>query len=134
MDIKTIGVDLGRTWFHVVGCNRAGKPVARQKLSRRHLLQFVGNLPVCLIGMEACPGSQYFARAFQRFGHEVRLIAPKFIKPYLKSQKNDFNDAEAIAEAVTRPTMRFVAVRSNDQIPGGRPTSPTCGPLKLIHP
>ena len=66
MDIKTIGVDLGKTWFHVVGCNRAGKPVARQKLTRSHLLQFVANLPVCLIGMEACPGSQHFARAFQR--------------------------------------------------------------------
>ncbi len=79
-------------------------------------MQFIGNLPQCLIGMEACPGSQHLARAFQRYGHEVRLIAPKFIKAYLKSQKNDFNDAAAIAEAVNRPTMRFVSVKSNEQL------------------
>lgn len=84
--------------------------------NRGQLAQFIANLPQCLIGMEACPGSQHLARAFQRSGHDVRLIAPKFIKPYLKSQKNDFNDAEAIAEAVSRPTMRFVAVKSNEQI------------------
>lgn len=88
----------------------------RHKLNRRKLAQFIANLPQCLIGMEACPGSQHLARVIQRSGHDVRLIAPKFIKPYLKSQKNDFNDAEAIAEAVSRPTMRFVAVRSNEQI------------------
>lgn len=79
-------------------------------------MQFIANLPPCLIGMEACPGSQHLARSFQRHGHDVRLIAPKFIKAYLKSQKNDFNDAEAIAEAVTRPTMRFVTVKSNEQL------------------
>jgi len=79
-------------------------------------MQFIANLPRCLIGMEACPGSQHFARAFQSHGHDVRLIAPKFIKPYIKGQKNDFNDAAAIAEAVTRPTMRFVLPKSNDQL------------------
>jgi transposase len=116
VEIKTLGIDVGKSWFHLVGCNRAGKPVMRHKLNRGQLAQFVANLPQCLIGMEACPGSQHLARAFQRSGHDVRLIAPKFIKPYLKSQKNDFNDAEAIAEAVSRPTMRFVAVNSNEQL------------------
>ena len=116
MEIKTVGIDIGKSWFHLVACNRAGKPVARHKLNRSKLAQFIANLPQCLIGMEACPGSQHLARVIQRSGHDVRLIAPKFIKPYLKNQKNDFNDAEAIAEAVSRPTMRFVAVRSNEQI------------------
>jgi transposase len=116
MDIATLGIDIGKTWFHLIGCNRAGTPVARHKLNRSKLLQFIANLPRCLIGMEACPGSQHFARAFQSHGHEVRLIAPRFIKPYIKGQKNDFNDAAAIAEAVTRPTMRFVVPKSNDQL------------------
>jgi transposase len=116
MDIKAVGLDIGKSWFHFVGCNQAGKPVARHKLNRSQLMHRIANLPPCLIGIEACPGSQHLARAFQRHGHEVRLIAPKFIKAYLKSQKNDFNDAEAIAEAVTRPTMRFVTVKSNEQL------------------
>lgn len=116
MEIKTIGIDVGKSWFHLVGCNQAGKPVSRHKLNRGQLAQFIANLPQCLIGMEACPGSQHLARAFQRGGHDVRLIAPKFVKPYVKSQKNDFNDAEAIAEAVSRPTMRFVSVKSNEQL------------------
>jgi transposase len=116
MEIKTVGLDIGKSWFHFVGCNQAGKPMARHKFNRKQLMHFIGNLPACLIGIEACPGSQHLARAFQRYGHDVRLIAPKFIKAYLKSQKNDFNDAEAIAEAVSRPTMRFVTVKSNEQL------------------
>jgi transposase len=116
MTIKTVGIDLGKTSFHLVACNQAGRPLARHKFNRRQLAQFIANLPQCLIGMESCPGSQHFARLFQQHGHDVRLIAPQFIKPYLKGQKNDFNDAEAIAEAVTRPTMRFVAVKNNDQL------------------
>ncbi|MCW5622874.1 MAG: IS110 family transposase, partial [Burkholderiales bacterium] len=116
MEITTVGIDVGKSWFHLIGCNRAGRPITRQKLNRGQLAVFVANLPQCLIGMEACPGSQHLARAFHRSGHDVRLIAPKFIKPYLKSQKNDFNDAEAIAEAVSRPTMRFVTVKSNEQL------------------
>src|ERR1035437_3430606 len=114
MDITTLGIDIGKTWFHLIGCNRCGTPIARHKLNRSKLIQFIATLPKCLIGMEACPGSQHFARSFQTHGHEVRLIAPKFIKPYLKGQKNDFNDAAAIAEAVTRPTMRFVLPKSNE--------------------
>jgi transposase len=116
MDIKAVGLDIGKSWFHFVGCNRAGKPIAHHKFNRGQLMQFMANLPPCLVGMEACPGSQHLARTFQRYGHDVRLIAPKFIKAYLKSQKNDFNDAEAIAEAVARPTMRFVTVKSNEQL------------------
>jgi transposase len=116
MNITILGIDIGKTWFHLIGCNRAGTPIARHKLNRSKLMHFVANLPQCLIGMEACPGSQHFARAFQSHGHDVRLIAPKFIKPYLKGQKNDFNDAAAIAEAVTRPTMRFVLPKSNEQL------------------
>jgi transposase len=116
VEIKTLGIDIGKTWFHVVGCNQVGKPVIRHKFNRSQLVQFIANLPTCLIGMEACPGSQHFARSFQRLGHDVKLMAPKLIKPYLRAQKNDFNDAAAIAEAVCRPTMRFVAVRSNEQL------------------
>jgi transposase len=116
MEIRTVGLDVGKSWFHFVGCNRAGKPIAQHKFNRGQLMQFMANLPPCLVGMEACPGSQHLARTFQRYGHDVRLIAPKFIKAYLKSQKNDFNDAEAIAEAVSRPTMRFVTVKSNEQL------------------
>jgi len=116
MEIKTVGIDIGKTWFHLVGCNQAGRPVAKHKLNRGKLAQFIAKLPICLIAMEACPGSQHLARMFQRHGHDVRLIAPKFIKPYLKGQKNDFNDAAAIAEAVTRPTMRFVTIKSNEQL------------------
>lgn len=116
MEIKVVGLDIGKSWFHFVGCNRGGKPIARHKFNRAQLMQFMGNLPPSLVGIEACPGSQHLARAFQRHGHDVRLIAPKFIKAYLKSQKNDFNDAEAIAEAVSRPTMRFVTVKSNEQL------------------
>ena len=112
MDIKTVGLDIGKTWFHFVGCNRAGNPIARHKFNRGQLMRHMAKMSPCLIGMEACPGSQHLARAFQRYGHDVRLIAPKFVKPYLKSQKNDFNDAEA----VTRPTMRFVNVKSNEQL------------------
>lgn len=116
MEIKTVGVDIGKTWFHLVACNQAGKPITRHKLNRTTLSQFMSNLPICVVAMEACPGSQHLARSFQKLGHQVRLIAPKFIKPYVRGQKNDFNDAAAIAEAATRPTMRFVTIKSNEQL------------------
>jgi transposase len=116
MEIKTIGIDIGKTWFHLVGFNRAEASVMRRKFSRGKLLEFLVNLPSALIGMEACPGSQHLARVLHSYGHDVRLIAPKFIKPYLKGQKNDFNDAAAIAEAVARPSMRFVSPRSVEQL------------------
>ena len=115
MQIATLGIDIGKMWFHVIGLDEAGKPLYREKLNRSKLMQFVGTSPRCLIGMEACAGSQHLARRFSSFGHEVKLNAPRFIKAYLKSNKNDFNDAAAIAEAVQRPTMRFVTTRSLEQ-------------------
>jgi len=116
MKVATLGIDIGKTWFHVVGLDTKGKPVIQKQLRRPKLMQFVANCQPCLVGMEACPGSQHLARRFIEFGHDVKLIAPRFVKAYLKSNKNDFNDAEAIAEAVQRPTMRFVAVRSIEQV------------------
>ena len=105
--IYTLGIDVGKTWFHLVGTNRAGKPIYRKKLSRAQLLPTVVQLAPDLTAMEACPGAQYLARAMLDHGLTVRLMAAQFVKPYVKSQKNDFNDATAIAEAARRPTMRF---------------------------
>jgi transposase len=116
MEIATLGIDIGKTWFHVVGVDTSGKPVLREKLNRQSLLQFIGTCQRCLVGMEACAGAHHLARRFSGFGHDVKLIAPRFVKAYLKSNKNDFDDAAAIAEAVQRPTMRFVAVRSIEQV------------------
>lgn len=115
MQITTVGIDIGKIWFHVIGVDADGKPVLREKMNRRRLMQFIGTCHSCTVGMEACAGSQYLARRFLAIGHDVKLIAPRFVKAYLKSNKNDFNDAAAIAEAVQRPTMRFVAVRSIEQ-------------------
>lgn len=116
MQVATLGIDIGKTWFHVVGLDLTGKPVVREKLNRQKLMRFMGTCPRCLVGMEACGGSQHLARRFLELGHDVKLIAPRFVKAYLKSNKNDFNDAAAIAEAVQRPTMRFVALRSIEQV------------------
>lgn len=115
MDITTLGIDVSKNSFHVIGANRAGKPVFRQKFTRQKLTEFIANHPPCLIGMEACPGSQHFARKFEELGHQVRLMPAQFVKPYVKSNKNDFNDAAAIAEAVRRPTMRFVTTKTTEQ-------------------
>lgn len=116
MDISTLGIDIGKTWFHVVGLNRAGRPVLREKRRRQDLMPFLANLPPCLVGMEACPGSQQLARSLIAYGHQARIIPAQFVRPFLKAGKNDFNDAEAIAEAVTRPTMRFVPVKNVEQL------------------
>jgi len=115
MTIETLGIDIGKSTFHLVGLDERGHPVLKQKLSREKLMQFIANLPTCLIGMESCPGSQHLARRFLDSGHQVRLMAAQFVKPYVKSNKSDFLDAEAIAEAVTRPTMRFVPVKTPAQ-------------------
>lgn len=115
MDIKTLGIDIGKSTFHLVGLDERGHPVLKQKLTREKLMRFIVNLPPCLIGMESCPGSQHLARRFAEHGHTVRLMAAQFVKPYVKSNKSDFLDAEAIAEAVTRPTMRFVPVKTPAQ-------------------
>jgi len=86
-----------------------------KRLSRAKLIEFVANLPPCIIGIEACGGSHYWARLFRRNGHEVRMMSPQFVKPYVKSNKNDRNDSEAIAEACTRPSMRFVPIKALEQ-------------------
>src|SRR6516162_428469 len=106
----------GQEVFHLVGLNRAGEVVVRRRLSRPQLLRFTGNLRVRLIGMEACGGSHFLGRRLREQGHEVRLIPAQYVKPYVKTNKNDYIDAEAIAEAVGRPTMRFVPIKSDDQL------------------
>jgi hypothetical protein len=112
MEIRTIGIDLGKTVFHLIGVNARDEVVVRKKCSRTQLLRFTSNLRECLIGMEACGGSHFLGRALREQGHDVRLMPAQYVKPYVKTNKNDYIDAEAIAEAVTRPTMRFVPIAS----------------------
>jgi transposase len=116
MEIDTIGIDLGKTVFHLVGLNTAGEVVVRRKFSRTQLLRFTANLRVRLIGMEACGGAHFLGRSLREQGHEVRLMPAQYVKPYVKTNKNDYIDAEAIAEAVGRPKMRFVPIKSDDQL------------------
>lgn len=108
MKVSTVGIDLGKTSFHVVGLDQPGKVVLKRRPSRSQLLRQFANAPTCLIGMEACCGAHHLGAALAAQGHQVRLIPPQFVRPFVKSNKNDYNDAEAIAEAVQRPTMRFV--------------------------
>ena len=116
MELFTLGIDLGKTTFHLVGMNHRGEIVVRKRFARTQLLRFTANLKVELIGMEACGGSHFLGRALREQGHEVRLIPTEHVKPYVKTNKNDYIDAEAIAEAVGRPRMRFVPVKSDDQL------------------
>ena len=116
MEIRTIGIDLGKTVFHLVGVNARGEVVVRKKCSRTQLLRFTSNLPSCLIGMEACAGSHFLGRALREQGHDARLMPAQYVKPYVKTNKNDYIDAEACAEAVTRPRMRFVPIKTDDQL------------------
>jgi len=116
MELDTIGIDLGKTIFHLVGVNRAGEVVVRRKFSRPQLLRFTANLRVRLIGMEACGGSHFLGRSLREQGHEVRLMPAQYVKPYVKTNKNDYIDAEAIAEAVGRANMRFVPIKSDEQL------------------
>lgn len=115
MNLTRIGLDLAKNVFQVHGVDRRETVIAKRKLSRKQVREFFEKLSPCLIGMEACASAHYWAREFSRMGHEVRLIPPQFVKPYVKSQKNDANDAEAICEAVGRPSMRFVAIKSVEQ-------------------
>lgn len=110
------GVDLGKTIFHVVSLDDRGAVIRRAKFKRDALLGFFERAPRSIVGMEACPGSQWLARKLLAMGHRVRIIPAQFVKPYVKSKKNDTIDAEAIAEAATRPTMRFTQVRTPDQV------------------
>jgi transposase len=116
MELHTLGIDLGKTTFHAVGFNQRGEVVLRKKFSRSHLLHFTSNLKVALIGMESCGGAHFLGRALRDQGHEVRLIPAQYVKPFVKTNKNDYIDAEAIAEAVGRPTMRFVPIKNDDQL------------------
>ena len=116
MEIRTIGIDLGKTVFHLVGVDARGEVVVRKKCSRLQLLRFTVNLPACLVGMEACGGSHFLGRALREQGHDVRLMPAQYVKPYVKTNKNDFIDAEACSEAVTRPNMRFVPIKTDDQL------------------
>ena len=116
MEIDTLGIDLGKTVFHMVGLDTKGEIVVRKKCSRNQLLQFTANLRARLIGMEACGGAHFLGRALREQGHDVRLMPAQYIKPYVKTNKNDYLDAEAIAEAVGRPRMRFVPIKSDEQL------------------
>jgi transposase len=116
MKIHTIGIDLAKTVFHLVGLNAQGEVVVQRKCSRSQLLRFTSNLPECLIGMEACGGAHFLGRALRDQGHDVRLMPAQYVKPYVKTNKNDYIDAEAIAEAVGRPRMRFVPIKTDDQL------------------
>ncbi|GAC1336015.1 MAG: IS110-like element ISPa11 family transposase [Collimonas sp.] len=115
MKITTIGIDLAKAVFQVHGVNAQGKVVLRKQLKRDQMAAFFANLPPCLIGMEACGSAHHWARKLQQSGHAVRLMAPQFVKPYGKTNKNDAADAEAICEAVTRPSMRFVPIKNVEQ-------------------
>lgn len=114
-DITTVGIDLAKNVFALHGVDGSGRVVLRRTVRRERLAPLVAQLPACLIGMEACTGAHEWARQFAKFGHQVRLMAPKFVAPYRKSGKNDDNDAEAICEAVSRPSMRFVPVKTLEQ-------------------
>ena len=112
MKLHTIGIDLGKTVFHLVGLNVHGEVVVRKKFSRTQLLRYTANVQVTLIGMESCGGAHFLGRALREQGHEVRLIPAQYVKPYVKTNKSDYIDAEAIA----RPTMRFVPIKTDDQL------------------
>jgi transposase len=113
--ILTIGLDIAKSVFQVHGVDAAGQVVIRRQLKRRFVLSFFEKLPACLVGIEACASSHYWSRELQALGHTVRLMAPGYVKPYVKRQKNDMTDAEAICEAVTRPNMRFVPTKTIEQ-------------------
>src|SRR5580700_9927141 len=115
MKITTVGIDLAKNLFQVHAVDERGNAVLRKQLRRRQVAVFFGNLPPCVIGMEACASAHYWGRTLQRFGHTVRLMAPQFVKPYVKTNKNDVADAEAICEAVGRVNMRFVPIKSVEQ-------------------
>src|SRR3974377_235474 len=114
--IAVIGIDIGKNSFHVVGLDDRGAIVLRQKWSRGQIEVRLANMPPCLIGMEACVGAHHLSRKLQAFGHHPRFMPAKYVLPYSKGQKNDFCEAEAFAEAVQRPTMKFVATKTAEQL------------------
>ncbi len=115
MKITTIGLDIAKSIFHMFAVNKNGRFVKKKQLRRKQLLSFMATLEPCLIVMEACGSANYWSRKFIELGHQVKLIAPQYVKPFVKGNKNDYNDAEGIAEAAQRPTMRFVPIKSIEQ-------------------
>src|SRR6201986_3201881 len=113
--VTTIGFDIAKSVFQVHGVDAVGQVVVRRQLKRRHVLAFFEKLPPCLVGIEACASSHHWSRELQALGHTVRLMPPAYVKPYVKRQKNDATDAEAICEAATRPNMRFLPTKTPAQ-------------------
>jgi transposase len=114
--VATIGIDIGKNTSHLIGLDRKGAIVLRQRLSRAQVEARLANMPPCLIGMEACVGAHHLSRQLKALGHDARLMPARYVRPYSKGPKNDFRDAEAIAEAVLRPTMKFVAIKTVKQL------------------
>src|SRR3982074_2472338 len=114
--VATMGIDIGKNSFHVIGLDERGATVLRLKWSRGQVEARLANMPPCLIGMEACVGAHHLSRKLQSYAHDARLMPAKYVRPYAKGQKNDFRDGETIAEAVQRPTMKFVATKTADQL------------------
>ena len=115
MKITTVGIDLAKNLFQLHAVNEHGKVVIKKQIKRDQMAEFFVNLPPCLVGMEACGSAHHWARKLRAYGHTVKLMAPQFVKPYVKTNKNDAADAEAICEAVTRPNMRFVPIKNIEQ-------------------
>src|SRR6202522_3216176 len=116
MQIRSVGIDLGKTTFHLVALSAAGKVLLRKKFTQKQLIVFTANMSTSLIGLEACSGAHFLGGILREQGHDVKLIPAQFVKPFVKSNKNDFVDAEAIAEAVGRENMRFVPIKTDDQL------------------
>ncbi len=116
VSVATIGIDLGKNSCNLAGLDDTGAVVVRRRFTRERLVAFLAGQPACVVAMEACCGAHHLGRVFAAQGHEVRLMSPEYVQPYVKAQKNDDRDAEAIAEAATRPTMRFVALKSEAQL------------------
>ena len=114
--ISVLGIDLGKNVCSVVGLDASGAVVLRRRAKRETLLMLAAKLPPCIVAMEACCGAHHLGRVFAAHDHDVRLMSPEYVRPYVKAQKNDDRDAEGIAEAATRPTMRFVELKSQDQL------------------
>ncbi len=114
-ELAMVGIDLGKHSFHLHGQDKIGREIFRKRLSRQQMMRFFSNLPVCTVAMEACAGAHFVARQLMVMGHAAKLISPQFVRPYVKGNKNDFVDAEAICEAASRPSMRFVSPKTETQ-------------------
>src|SRR5690242_14001068 len=119
-EVSTIGLDIAKSVFQLHGVDSAGAVMMRKRIGRAKVLEFFGGLAPCLVGLEACPSAHYWSRELQALGHTVKLMPPSYVKAYLKRSKNDANDAAAICEAVTRPSMRFVPIKTQGIPPVAR--------------